>query len=175
MTSALTHSHAAQDTTTTPGPGPARSLDEILVLRSLAMDEVLARASAEISVNTAHIETVEVLPEITGPVVAPEPPCPYTTPVAQLLHRAHARMQQVGWCKGTLRDEEGRRCLLGVLQAETGTGGLYDMAAEILYQTILRIDPGAHSVWSWSDAQATMDGPLLVLSRAARLASDLNK
>src|SRR5690349_4147891 len=90
------------------------SLDERLALAHLAMDERLAVAHAAIAVDTAHID-IPPLPPITQPVEAPAPPCPYTTPVAQLLHYAHARLQ-AGWCTGTLRDEAGAVCLLGALR-----------------------------------------------------------
>ncbi|MDX3353913.1 hypothetical protein PV703_11445 [Streptomyces sp. ME01-24h] len=145
------------------------TLDERMALASLAMDERLQRASAAINVNTAHIETVEVLPAITGPVQTPEPPCPYTTPIAQLLHRAHAHLE-AGWCRDALRDEQGAVCLLGAIRAAGATGRAYDMADEILYETIRRIDPRAHSTSGWNDVQMTSRGPLIVLERAARLA-----
>ncbi|WP_405769271.1 hypothetical protein OG539_32745 [Actinacidiphila glaucinigra] len=146
------------------------SLDERLALASLEMDARLAMASAAIGVNTAHIPD-EVLPPITQPVQAPEPPCPYTTPIAQLLHRARPHLE-AGWCTQVLRDEKGAVCLLGSLRAAGATGASYDMAADILFEVIQRIDPRADSVSGWNDLQATSRGPLIVLERAARLASD---
>lgn len=157
-------------TTRQPVTAPARprSFDERLALAGLAMDERLAVAAVRFEVNTAHIEIP--LPEITGPVVLPEPPCPYFTPVAQLLWRAHAKLKADGWCGGSMRSEDGRRCLLGAIQAEGGTG--YGPESNLLYEVICRMDQGVASINRWNDAQRGPERPLLALERAARLASD---
>jgi hypothetical protein len=153
-----------------PAPAPARLLtfDERLVLAGLEHDERIAVASARWAVDTAHIESVP-LPEVSGPVVLPEALCPYSTPVAQLLWRAHARLQS-GWCRGVMRDEAGAVCLLGAIQAEGGTS--YGPESNLLYEVICRMDQRVASINRWNDQQRGPERPLLALERAARLASD---
>lgn len=140
------------------------TLEDRLALTQLAMDARLAEAHAAMNVRTAHLPSVDPI-DITHPVAAPAAPCPYSTPVAQALHRARARVE-AGWCRGRMRDEQGAVCLLGAVEAEGGG----QAAVDVLWEVIRRAFPGAASVNGWNDQQRDSGLPLLILDRAASLA-----
>ncbi|MGW3060734.1 DUF6197 family protein [Streptomyces goshikiensis] len=83
----------------------------------------LEQAAVAYEVNTAHIPTepVDLAHVVTVPLPPTlQPPEPYPTPVAALLHRAHHHLFTDGWCCGALVDEDGARCLVGAIRAEAG-------------------------------------------------------
>ncbi|UNM13783.1 hypothetical protein J4032_22060 [Streptomyces formicae] len=95
---------------------PTLDLDARLALAQLAMDAKLNEAAVRFEVNTAHIESALVVD--FAPAILP---APGLTPLADLLHRAHARIQRDGWTTGHCRDEQGATCLYGAIRTEAAT------------------------------------------------------
>lgn len=168
-------------TTTTlasASPPPALDLDARFALLDALMDERLATASVAFEVNTAHIEGADPVPDTTEvipltPTLAPAP-SPYTTPLADLLHRARVHIETHGWIRGQLRcDNAIRRCPIGAIQIEAaGNHGQTVAAATLLLEAIQRDHPDVDSVPSWNDSQTSPAPVLLCLDRAAQLAHD---
>ena len=155
-------------------PPPVLDLDARLALRLVDMDARLNEAAVAFEVNTAHI-AAEVLPEITAPLpLTPTltPANPYTTPLADLLHRARIYIEAHGWLQGGLREDVGmRRCPLGAIRIEAiGDRHLADDASVLLLEAIQRDFPDAATVPSWNDQQTSPAPVLLYLDRAAQLA-----
>jgi hypothetical protein len=147
-------------------------LEARLVEVGLVMDGRLALANLSFEVDTAHIPAADPIPEITAPLpLTPTAvPCPYPTPIAATLHRARLRLDAAGWCTGQLRDEQGARCLIGVIQAAASTRGQADDACVLLLEAIRRDFPTAETVPSWNDNQRDPRLPARYLDRAAELA-----
>jgi|SRR5688572_15566930 len=146
---------------TQPAPAAAKPLtfDERLALAALAID---ARTT------TQPLDLADVIRLPLTPTAAP---CPYTTPIAGLLHRARTRLEMDGWGTGALRDEQGRRCALGAIRAEAqGNRGAEADAATVLLEAIRRRFPGAESVPSWNDSQSDSTPVVLLLGEAAAIA-----
>lgn len=142
----------------TRAPAPAAlSFDERLALAVLAVD---AR------IDTDSLDLADV---ICGPVDVPAPVLqPYRTPIAALLHRAHTRLLNDGWCTDRLRDEQGARCLVGGIRAEAGSRREADDACAFLLDVIQReFDPNAETVPSWNDRQRDGRMPARILGHAA--------
>jgi hypothetical protein len=154
-----------------PTEAPALDLDARMALRLAVMHERCALAVLAVDVNSAHI-TLPELPQVTAPLplTPTAAPCPYPTPVAATLHRARLRLDAAGWCTGQLRDEQGARCLIGVIQAAAPTRGQADDACVILLEAIRRDFPTADTVPSWNDNQRDPRLPARYLDRAAELA-----
>ncbi|MGW2708124.1 DUF6197 family protein [Streptomyces sp. NPDC001356] len=162
---------------TTPAAPPAElTLEERLTLVNAAMTARLDEAAVAYEVNTAHIdlEPVDLDDVVTGPVdTGPAPlPEPYPTPVAALLQRAHHRLLTGGWCKDTLVDEDGARCMLGAIRAEAGgDSGLEASAVAVLLDAIRRkFGDDVDSVPSFNDAHGTGCVPIRMVGEAAGLA-----
>ncbi len=138
------------------GP-PALTFDERLALAALAVDARIAT------------EPLDLADVIRGPVEVPAPQLqPYRTPIAALLHRAHTRLLTVGWCADRLRDEQGARCLVGVIRAEAGSRREADDACVFLLDVIRNeFDPTAETVPSWNDRQGGGRMPARILGHAA--------
>ncbi|MGW4597019.1 DUF6197 family protein [Streptomyces sp. NPDC004457] len=162
--------------TQAPAPAKALSLEERLTLVNAAMTARLDEAAVAYEVNTAHIptETVDLADVITGPVDTEPAPLPelYATPVAALLQRAHHRLLTGGWCKDTLVDEDGARCMLGAIRAEAGgDSGLEASAVAVLLDAIRRkFGDDVDSVPSFNDAHGTGRVPIRMVGEAAGLA-----
>lgn len=162
-------------TTITRAPAtraPALDLDARLALAGLAMDERLDQAAVAYEVNTAHIPA-EQLPETIPHLPQTAVPCPYTTPIAALLHRARIRIETDGWMTGALRDTDGRRCLIGAIRIEASSRGQADGACVLLLEAIRR-DFTDTTIASWNDRQTSAAPALLYLGRAAELAHNRN-
>ena len=148
---------------------PALDLDEKLALASLAMDERLELAGLAVDVNSAHI-SVDPLPEATVPQLPQAAvPCPYTTPIAALLHRARVRLEADGWTRECLVDEQGRRCPIGAIRREAGNRRQADDACVLLLEAIQR-HWEAETIPSWNAQQTSVAPVLLAFDRAAELA-----
>ncbi|MFE2297922.1 hypothetical protein ACFXAW_06975 [Streptomyces sp. NPDC059445] len=147
-------------------------LDARLALVGAVMDERLSFASLSFEVDTAHILAADPIPEVAAPLslTPTAAPCPYPTPIAATLHRARLRLDTAGWCAGQLRDEQGARCLIGVIQAAADSRGQADDACVLLLEAIRRDFPGVETVPSWNDSQRDSRLPLVYLDRAAELA-----
>lgn len=156
--------------TRAPATRPAAlTLDEKLALRSLEMDGLLDGAAVEFEVNTAHIPA-EAPVEITVPhLPQTATPCPYRTPIAALLHRAATRLQTDGWCRGSLREDDGRRCAIGAIHVEAANQYEADNASALLLEVVRREFQG-ETVPSWNDSQTSPRPVLLAVERAAELA-----
>jgi hypothetical protein len=162
---------SAPATATTAAAPVHLDLDARLALVGAVMDERCALAVLAVDVNSAHIAVPE-LPAVTAPLplTPTAAPCPYPTPVAATLHRSRLRLDAAGWCTGQLRDEQGARCLIGVIQAAASTRGQADDACVLLLEAIRRDFPTAETVPSWNDNQHDPRLPARYLDRAAELA-----
>ncbi|MBG7704647.1 hypothetical protein HCJ76_42815 [Streptomyces sp. MC1] len=173
-----THPAIDQTAPTTAAPAPPAELtfEERLTLVNAAMTMRLDEAAVAYEVNTAHIdlEPVDLADVVTGPVdTGPAPlPEPYPTPVAALLQRAHHRLLTGGWCKDTLVDEDGARCMLGAIRIEArGDRGLEASAVAVLLDAIRRkFGDDVDSVPSFNDAHGSPRVPTRMVGEAAGLA-----
>lgn len=160
-------------------PTPALDLDARMALLAVEMDARLAQAAVAFAVNTAHIdidpvpdasELIQALP--LTPTLTPAA-SPYSTPLADVLHRARIRLETHGWLRGQLRDDQAEaRCLYGAIRIEAASAGQVDDACALLLEAIQRDYPGAESIPNWNDNQADAAQPLRYLDRAAQLAAD---
>jgi hypothetical protein len=163
-------------TTTAPAAAPPLSLEERLALVNAAMTARLDEAAVAYEVNTAHIDTkpVDLADVVTGPIDTPPAMTPdlYPTPVAAVLQRAHQRLISGGWCKDTLVDADGARCMLGAIRVEaSGDRGLEADAAGVLLDAIRRqFGDDVDSVPSFNDAHGAARVPLRMIDHAASLA-----
>ncbi|MER7155922.1 hypothetical protein ABT366_34500, partial [Streptomyces lydicus] len=117
-----------------------------------------------------NIEPLDLADVIRGPVEIPPAPAmqPYRTPMAALLHRAHARVLRDGWCADRLRDEQGARCLIGAIRAEAGSRRDADDACAFLLDIIRdEFDPTAETIASWNARQRDGHMPARILGHAA--------
>lgn len=158
-----------------PQPGVAAptelDLEARLALTDAIMTVRLARAAVEFGVNTAHIP-VEDLAEVTAPLpLTPTlAPAPYSTPIAATLYRARQRIEQDGWCRDALYDEEGGICPIRAIRLEAASRHLADDACVLLLEAIQRDFQWAETVPSWNAAQTSAAPVLLCFDRAAQLA-----
>ncbi|MFF8589980.1 hypothetical protein ACF061_00830 [Streptomyces sp. NPDC015220] len=159
-----------------PEAAPVLDLDARLALVGAVMDERITLAHLAVDVNTAHLPAADPLPEITAPPhLVPQPtPCPYTTPLATVLHQAQTRLQQNGWLRGQLRDEQGAACAIGHIRAVAANRGQADDACAVLLEAIRRGFPDAETIPSWQDAQTSPAPVILAFDRAAELAHTRN-
>ncbi|WP_432189846.1 DUF6197 family protein [Streptomyces sp. Tue6028] len=168
----------ARTSPTTPAPSAATplSLEERLTLIDAAMTVRLDEAKVAYEVNTSHIDTepVDLADIITGPIDTASAPLPdlYPTPVAAVLQRAHHRLVSGGWCKDTLIDADGARCMLGAIRTEArGDRRLEADAASVLLDAIRRqFGDDVESVPLFNDAHGTPRLPLRMVDHAAGLA-----
>nr|WP_223279797.1 hypothetical protein [Streptomyces sp. SDr-06] len=140
----------------------------------------LEEAAVAYEVNTAHIpatpvDLADIITTPTAPVIpelAPLPePEPYSTPVAALLQRAHHRLLTGGWCKDTLIDAQGARCLYGAIRVEAhGDSALEASAVAVLMDAIRRQFGDVDSVPGFNDAWANGSVPIRMVDQAAGLA-----
>lgn len=157
-------------TTRAPAASPPKT-----ATKPLTFDQRLALAALAVDarINTQPLNLADV---IRLPEAAPQPltptaaPCPYNTPIAATLHRARARLETDGWCRGQLRDEQGAVCLIGAIRAEASTRGQADDACVLLLDAIRRDFPDAETVPSFNDAWQNPRQPARYLERAAELA-----
>jgi hypothetical protein len=151
-------------------------LEARLAMVGAIMSERLDEAAVAFEVNTAHIPA-ETPVEITAPprLTPTSAPCPYSTPIAGVLHRARLRLEAGGWTTGALRDEKGARCPIGGIRIEASSRHEADDACVILLEAIRRDFQDADTIPSWNDAQRGPRLPLLYLDRAAQLAHSRNQ
>ena len=154
-----------------PVVAPELDFEARLALTAAEMGARLDHANVAYEVRTAHLVSADPIPEILAPpIVTPAvEPCPYTTPIAALLHRAHTRLERDGWCKGQLRDGA-RACLIGHIRTEASSRGQANDACILLLETIRRDFTDAETIPSWQDAQRDPRLPARYLQRAADLA-----
>lgn len=147
-------------------------LDARMALVGALMGERLDQAAIAFEVNTAHIPGADPIPNITAPLplTPTAAPGPYSTPIAGTLHRARIRLENEGWCREALRDEQGARCLIGAIQAEAPTRAAVADVCNVLLDAIRRDFPDADTIGSWNDAWRDPRLPLRYLDRAADLA-----
>ncbi|KUH39039.1 MULTISPECIES: hypothetical protein [Streptomyces] len=156
-------------------PAPAvLDLDARLALTEAAMGVRLDEAAVAFEVNTAHIPSEVVYlatGDLPGGPTFPTAPAPaFDTPIADLLQRAHTRLQRGGWTTGQQRDPRGAMCLVGAIRAED-TRGDADRACAWLLDVIQQQTPDVPTVPAWNDQQTSANSILRTLARAARLAA----
>jgi hypothetical protein len=150
---------------------PALDFDTRLALAGAAIDHRLAVAGLAVAVNTAHID-IEPAPIVDAPpvILRPTIPCPYSTPVAAALWKARQILDERGWCRGALADEQGAVCLMGAVEAAAPGGSrLYRDAIDVLLEAI-RCDFDAQSVAHWNDRLNDQFLAYRYLDQAAELA-----
>ncbi|MEU5900587.1 DUF6197 family protein [Streptomyces venezuelae] len=150
---------------------PDIGLETRLALTDAAMTARLAQAAVAFEVNTAHIPTEPPL-EITAPLpLTPTLQPAVGTPIAALLHRARHRLEQDGWCRDALHDEDGAICPIRAIRLEAhGDRGLADDACVLLLEAIQRDFTWAQTIPSWNARQTSIAPVLLAFDRAAQLA-----
>lgn len=146
-------------------------LESRLVLTDAIMTARLASAAVKFEVNTARIP-VDDLAEVTAPLPLTPTlvPAPYSTPIAATLHRARQRIEQDGWCRDGLYDEEGGVCPIRAIRLEAASRHLADDACVLLLEAIQRDFPWAETIPSWNAQQTSAAPVLLCFDRAAQLA-----
>jgi hypothetical protein len=159
-------------TTATLAPAtrqPALDLDARLALRLAEMDERCTVAVLAVDVNSAHI-AIDPPPEITIPQLPQTAiPAPYTSPIADLLHRARVRIETDGWTRECLVEEDGRRCAIGAIRREADSRWQADDACVLLLEALQR-HWTAETIPSWNAQQTSVAPVLLAFDRAADLA-----
>jgi len=143
------------------------TFDERLALAALAVD---ARTNTQPLDLADVIRTPEAAPTKLTPTAAP---CPYTTPIAGLLHRARTRLETDGWCRDNLYDEQGAICPIRAIRLEAHTRGQADDACVLLLEAIQR-DFAAETIPAWNASQTSAAPVLLAFGRAADLAHARN-
>jgi hypothetical protein len=157
--------------TASPPPvteAPPLTFDERLRLAALAVD---AR------INTKPLDLADVIripAEAPTPLTPTAAPCPYSTPIAGLLHRARVRIETVGWCRDNLFDEDGAVCPIRAIRLEASSRGQADDACVLLLDVIQRDFADAETIPAWNAQQASAAPVLLYLDRAATLAHNRN-
>jgi hypothetical protein len=147
-------------------------LDTRLAIADAAMTLRLEQAQLQFDVNTAHLPEPAV--DFVAPIlpVVELAPAPVSSPLADVLHRARAILQERGWTRGGLRDEQGAVCLVGAIRAAASPDrGLADEACALLLDAIRREFADAQTVPSWNDAQTGPGLPLGFLHQAANAAA----
>lgn len=148
---------------------PTLTLDDRLALTSLALDARLDQAAIAFEVNTAHLPA-EPPVEITVPQQPQTAvPAPYSTPLADLLHRARARLQADGWSREAMLELDGRRCAIGAIRREAASRWQADDACVLLLEAIQQ-HWQAETIPSWNARQPSIAPVLLAFGRAAELA-----
>ncbi|MFD5795617.1 hypothetical protein ACFWIO_19165 [Streptomyces diastatochromogenes] len=144
-------------------------LDARLAEVGAIMTARLDQAGLTVDVNSAHIAT-DPLPEITIPQLPQTAiPASYGTPIADLLHRAQARLQADGWSREAAVDQEGRRCPIGAIRREAASRWQADDACVLLLEAIQR-HWQTETIPSWNAQQTSVAPVLLAFERAAELA-----
>lgn len=153
---------------------PTLTLDNRLTLVSLAMDDRLDQAAVAFEVNTHHIPAAPPV-EITIPHLPQTAvPCPYSTPIAALLHRARIRIETDGWCRDALYDESGAICPERAIRLEAADRQQGYDGSLLLLESIQR-HWQADTIPSWNAQQNSVAPVLLAFDRAAELAHSRNQ
>lgn len=146
-------------------------LEARLALVDAAMTVRLEQAALALDINTAHLPAAGPVPHIaeTAPLpLTPAPtPSPYSTPIADLLHRARVRIETDGWCRDALFDEDGAICPIRAIRLEASTRGQADDACVLLLDVICGSFPDAETIPSWNAAQTSAAPVLQAFDRAA--------
>lgn len=148
---------------------PALDLDARLALADAGMNVLLGRAADEFAARTAHLPGADPIPHIAeAPLPAPAAaPNPYTTPVADLLHRARVRIETDGWCRDAIFDESGAVCPIRAIRLEAhGDRRLADQACVLLLDRIQADFTWAETFPSWNAQQTSAAPVLLAFDRA---------
>lgn len=154
-------------------------LDTRLALVDAAMTVRLDEAAVAFEVNTAHLPGADPIPHIAEAVplpLAPTLPSPYSTPVADLLHRARGRLAADGWCRDNLYDDQGAICPVRAIRLEAhGALDLADDACVLLLETIRQHFPDAETIPNWNASLTSATPVLAAFGRAAAVAHTRRK
>lgn len=156
-----------------PVVAPAElDFDARLALRDAEMTVRLESAGARLAVDATTPETVVDLADVVGVPVELPAPARYSTPVAALLQRAHARLINGGWCKGYSVDGQGATCLAWAIHREArGDVGLEVAGLNHLLDQIRAEFGQWDTVASWNDNQRDGRTPIRILGEAANTAA----
>lgn len=159
-------------TTLTTASPPQLDLEARFALLDATMTIRLEQAALTFAVNTAHLPGADPIPDITAPLplTPTAAPHPYTTPIAGTLHRARQRIEQDGWCRDAVFDEQGAICPIRAIRLEAATRHQADDACVLLLDVIQRDFANAETIPSWNAQQASAGPVLLYLDKAAQLA-----
>lgn len=96
---------------------------------------------------------------------------PVTSPVGEGLRRAKALLETEGWCKGSYKDADGRRCIRQAIIDASGVNCL-DIGAALYEQMNGRVWSLTHDeVTEWNDDRSrTLDDVYNLLDAAADIA-----
>jgi hypothetical protein len=146
-------------------------LDTRLAIADAAMTLRLEQAQLQFDVNTAHLPepAVDFVAPIL-PVVEPEL-APAVSPLADVLHRARSILQERGWTRGGLRDEQGAVCAVGAIRAAAHNRDQADDACALLLDAIQARFADAETVPSWNDQQTSAGPVIRILGTAANKAA----
>ncbi|MET9150042.1 hypothetical protein ABZX82_01985 [Streptomyces griseoflavus] len=147
-------------------------LEARLALVDAAMTVRLEQAALALDINTAHLPAADPIPHIAEspplPLTPAPAPSPYSTPIADLLHRARTRIQTDGWCRDALYDGDGAICPIRAIRLEAhGARSLADDACVLLLDRIQADFPGAETIPSWNATQASSQPVIQAFDRAA--------
>ncbi|HEY9375235.1 DUF6197 family protein [Streptomyces sp.] len=159
-------------TTLTAASPPTLDLEARFALIDATMTLRLEQAALAFAVNTAHLPGADPIPDITAPLplTPTAAPNPYNTPIAGALHRARQRIEQDGWCRDAVFDEQGAICPIRAIRLEAATRHQADDACVLLLDAIQRDFADAETIPSWNAAQTSPAPVLLYLDKAAQLA-----
>ncbi len=92
-----------------------------------------------------------------------------TTTTREVLEAAADIIAERGWCRGLLRDAEGRVCLVGAVQTATIKLGVTQLQPDAIDCVRQELDErSVFGVPDWNDNQAeTAEEVILVLKKAA--------
>ncbi|QIP87618.1 hypothetical protein GLX30_30360 [Streptomyces sp. Tu 2975] len=145
-------------------------LDTRLAIADAAMTLRLEQAQLQFDVNTAHLP--EPVVDFVTPILPVVEPAPAVSPLADVLHRARTILQERGWTRGGLRDEQGAVCAVGAIRAAAHNRGQADEACAVLLDAIQREFASAETVPSWNDQQTSATPVIRILGIAAERMMD---
>ncbi|WP_053638261.1 MULTISPECIES: DUF6197 family protein [Streptomyces] len=156
-----------------PHAPPVLDLDARLALAEAGMNVMLDRAADEFAARTRHLPGADPVPhiaEIVPPPLKPaSTPSPNRTPLADLLHRARARIETAGWCRDAVFDESGAVCPIQAIRLEArGDRDLAHDACVAVLDAIQQQFADAETIPSWNAQQASVGPVLAAFDRATR-------
>ncbi|MFH9574217.1 hypothetical protein ACH4MG_27215 [Streptomyces sp. NPDC017454] len=159
---------------------PVLDFDTRLELVGVAMTVRVDQAALAFDVNTAYLPGADPIPHIAESIPLPLTPAagpsPYSTPIADLLHRARVRIETFGWCRDALFDESGAICPIRAIRLEAhGDRRIADDACVYLLDRIQADFAWAETIPSWNAGQTSAAPVLLAFARAAHHAHTHNK
>ncbi|MEV8548334.1 hypothetical protein AB0L04_00565 [Streptomyces glaucescens] len=139
----------------------------------LTFDERLALAALAVDARIDN-QPLDLTDIVRAPADTPRPATsPYSTPIADLLHRARLRIETAGWCRDAAYDDAGAVCPIHAIRQEAATRGQADDACVLLLESIQR-QWADETIPAWNRRQPSAAPVLLQLDHAAQLAHARN-